>query len=207
MKLLFLIFIFIFSIQSQTILAQEEADDFKIISPFEGQVIQGIYVISGSVNLVGFSSYTLSFAFNEDPTQTWFLLNTNSLPVFEGEIGIWDTTTLTDGDYSLRLYVVLSDGSEQESIVTNLQVRNYTLVPISESTSTKASDFQFSPPTALLITPELATQAKSFPTLTLLPANPAALTEPEISRALLQGAALVFILFLGFGIFIRLRRE
>jgi hypothetical protein len=186
--------------------AQEDVQPV-ISSPLEGQIVQGLVLVSGTVSALGFSSYELSFAYADDPTQTWFVLTSSSEPVFEGELGAWDTTTLTDGDYSLRLQVFMLDGSVREMIVTGLRVRNYTAVPTSTFTPTATAIVQFAPPTAQLIAPAPATTTPSLPTPTPLPPNPASLQEASLSWALGRGAALALLLFMGLGLLLRLRRE
>lgn len=178
-----------------------------ISSPVDGQIVQGLLTISGTVSAFGFSSYELAFAYEDDPTQTWFVLTNSSQPVFEDELGTWDTTALTDGNYILRLKVSLLDGTEQDMRVSGLRVRNYTAVPTSTFTPTATPIVQFAPPTAQLIAPAPATVTPSLPTPTPLPANPASLQESAISEALGRGAVLALALFLGFGLLLRLRRE
>ena len=169
--------------------------------------MQGTVVVSGSVTVLGFSSYELAFAYVDDPTQTWFILTTNSLPVFESELGTWDTTTLTDGNYNLRLRVFLLDGTVQKITVTGLRVRNYTPVPTATFTPSPTAIVQFAPPTAQRIAPSVATATPSLPTPTPLPPNPASLQDASIAGALGRGAILALLLFLGFGLLLRLRRE
>jgi hypothetical protein len=205
MKRLLVLFLLI-AILPHPVQAQEGAQ-LDISSPSEGQIVQGMVVVSGSVTVLGFSSYELSFAYNDDPTQTWFILTTSSLPVFESELGTWDTTTLTDGDYTLRLRIFLLDGTVRETIVSGLRVRNYTAVPTSTFTPTATAIVQFAPPTAQLIAPAAATVTPSLPTPTPLPPNPASLQDASISGALGRGAILALLLFLGFGLILRLRRE
>jgi hypothetical protein len=205
MKRLLVLFLLI-AILPHPVRAQEGAQS-NISSPSEGQIVQGMVVVSGSVTVLGFSSYELSFAYNDDPTQTWFLLTTSSLPVFESELGTWDTTTLTDGDYTLRLRIFLLDGTVQETTVTGLRVRNYTAVPTSTFTPTATAIVQFAPPTAQLIAPSVATVTPSLPTPTPLPPNPASLQDASIAGAVGRGAILALLLFLGFGLVLRLRRE
>ena len=178
-----------------------------ISTPAAGQVVQGAIAVRGTASALGFSSYELSFAYADDPTQTWFALGTGSNPVFEGDLGIWDTTTLTDGDYSLRLRVFFLDGTTQDAIVSSLRVRNYTAVPTTTFTPTATAIVQFAPPTAQLVAPAPATATPSLPTPTPFPANPASLEETAIPGAFGRGAALALLLFLGFGLLLRLRRE
>jgi hypothetical protein len=205
MKRLFVLFLLIVLLP-HPVQAQEETP-VNISYPSQGQIVQGMVVVSGSVTVYGFSSYELSFAYNDDPTQTWFILTTSSLPVFESELGTWDTTTLTDGDYTLRLRVFLLDGTVQEITVTSLRVRNYTAVPTTTFTPTSTAIVQFAPPTAQRIAPSVATITPSLPTPTPLPPNPASLQDASIMGALGRGAILALLLFLGVGLILRLRRE
>ena len=204
-SVLFVILLVIF-LFPQPVLAQEGAD-LAISSPEADQIVQGLVIVSGTVTVLGFSSYELSFAYKDDPTDTWFTLQNSSLPVFEGELGAWDTTTLTDGDYSLRLRVFLLDGSAQETIVTDLRVRNYTAVPTSTFTPTATPFAEIVAPTAQLIAPLPATATPSHPTPTPFPPNPAGLTVSSISEALGRGAILSLLLILVVSLILRLRRE
>lgn len=207
MKHLLLIIGLFFVLQPNPVFAQNQGE-LVVISPAEEQVMQGLVAITGTVTLLGFSSYELSFSYQDDSTQTWFPLYSSNLPVFEGELGTWDTTTLTDGDYNLRLRAFLLDGSSQETIVSGLRVRNYTVVPTStpEPTPTTVMPLIVAP-TGQLIAPVVATVTQSLPTPTNLPSNPAGLEAPSIYNAYWRGAAIVIFLFIGFGLALRLRRE
>lgn len=187
--------------------AAQSAPGLVITAPQSGQVLQGLAVISGSVTLLGFSYYELAFSYENDPTDTWFLLQTSSLPVSDGELGAWDTSTLTDGDYRLRLRAYLLDGSFQEVIVSGLHVRNYTAAPTAAPTATETPVPGLVAPTALLATPVPAAVTQAYPTPTPLPPNPASLDVPAIYGALRQGALWTLFLFLGIGLFLRLRRD
>lgn len=202
----FVLPVLVFVILPFPVLAQGQVQPL-ISAPSAGQIVQGSVVVTGTVSALGFASYELSFAYADDPTQTWFLLASGSQPIFEGELGTWNTTTLTDGDYSLRLRVILLDGSVGEATVSGLRVRNYTPVPTSTITPTATAILQFAAPTAQLIGPAPVTATSSLPTPTALPPNPASLQAAAISSVLGRGAALALLLFLGFGLLLRLRRE
>lgn len=206
MKRIILAFILFLLIPAHLVQAQNKGE-LTITSPVEGQVVQGLVVVTGAVTVLGLSSYELSFAYNDDPTQTWFVLHSSALPVFEGDLGSWDTTALTDGDYNLRLRIFLLDGSTQETTVSGLRVRNYTAVPTATPAPTATAVAQFAAPTAQLIAPAPATVTPSLPTPTHFPANPAGLGTPSISNALGKGAIMALLLFIGFGFILRLRRE
>ena len=205
MKPLVLVFFLILFV-SQPVFAQEGAE-IVISSPQSNQIVQGVVVVSGTITVLGFSSYELSFSYNDDSTDTWFPLKTSSLPVVEGELGVWDTTVLTDGDYSLRLRVFLLDGSYQDVVLTDLSVRNYTAVPTPTITATATNVVQFVVPTAQFIILEPVTATPSIATPTPFPPNPASLETPSIAGALTRGALLTLLLFLGFGLVLRLRRD
>lgn len=202
-----ILFLLVFFILLPRPVRAQEGTQLVISYPLEGQIVQGLVTVSGTVAILGFEDYELSFAYQNDPTQTWFVLASSSLPVFEGELGTWDTTTLTDGDYILRLRVFLLDGSMQETTVSGLRVRNYTAIPTSTPTPTATAVVRFAVPTAQLIVPALATATPSLPTPTPLPPNPASLAGVSISEALGKGAILALMLFLAFGLILRLRRD
>src|SRR5512140_328286 len=85
-----------------------------ITSPGDGALLQGQVLVNGLTDLPGFASAELAFGYDPDTTGTWFTIQTTSLPVAGGLIAAWDTNTVTDGDYVLRLRVVMVDGSAQD---------------------------------------------------------------------------------------------
>lgn len=206
MKRLFPFLLFLLALLPRSAVAQS-APGLLITAPQSGQVIQGLVVVSGSVTLLGFSYYELAFSYESDSTDTWFILQTSSLPVSDGELGTWDTGALTDGDYRLRLRAYLLDGSFQEIIVTDLKVRNYTAAPTTVPTATETSLPGLVAPTALLATPVPAAVTQAYPTPTPLPPNPAGLDVGAIYSALGRGAGWTLVLFLGLGLLLRLRRD
>jgi hypothetical protein len=167
-----------------------------IDSPKQGDVLQGVVTIRGSSNQTGFLSSEIDFAYSGDPTGTWFLLAISGQSVASDTLATWDTTTITDGNYDLRLRVFLSDGSHLDAIIPNLRVRNYTPV----ETPTPA-------PTAVLptLTPTITLTPTLFPSPTPLPANPAVLTSTDISTSLAYGGlgAVIFIVIVGTYLWLR----
>ena len=61
----------------------------------------------------------------------WFLIQYSYEPVENGTLAVWDTSTIADGNYHLRIKVLLTDGRTRETIVSQLRVRNYTAVETS----------------------------------------------------------------------------
>ena len=179
-----------------------------ITSPAEGQVLQGQAPINGLTDLPGFASAELAFAYDPDPTGTWFTIQTGSLPVSGGLIATWDTATLTDGDYTLRLRVVLADGSFRDSLV-RVKVRNYTAAPSPSPAVTPSATAALQIPTAIVLAASPTVSAPAAPpaaTPTSMPPNPAGITSAEVFAGFWRGALIVGLLVLGFGALIRLRR-
>lgn len=97
-----------------------------ISNPVEGSLVQNQVSISGKTDVNGFSRSEVEFSYNSSPIETWFLLSRSDQPVKDGQLAQWDTSTLTDGDYSIRLRVFFTDGSWRDATVPGIRVRNYT---------------------------------------------------------------------------------
>jgi hypothetical protein len=99
----------------------------EIVAPMEGQALQGIVTIRGTASHPAFAAYELAFGLDPDPTDTWFpLTEPVDTAVVDGRLAIWDTGPISDGDYRLRLRVVLRSGTPLVAMVEDLRVRNYT---------------------------------------------------------------------------------
>ena len=155
----------------------------SIIAPVDGQVLQGQVSVKGSTDIQDFSSAELAFTYATEPSASWFVIQTASLPVSNSELMVWDTTSISDGDYILRLRVLLLGGGFQDARV-NVQVRNYTATatsspPVPSVTMTEQPVLQV--PTALIITASETPEqpvASVVPTPSPLPGNPAACYTP-----------------------------
>jgi hypothetical protein len=189
-----------------------------ISAPTAGQILQGQVSITGTTDIPNFASAELDFAYASDSTGSWFLIQTFSQPVMNSAIATWDTTSISDGDYIVRLHVKLQDGSFQDAAV-KVKVQNET--PISTSTSTitptaitptitLTPEFTSQPltptPIVIVASPTL-TALPIFPTPTLLPPNPVEVQTNDIYAGIQRGALVIFVLFIFFGILIRLRRS
>ncbi len=196
-------------------LARAQAGDAVIIlAPQGGAALQGQVQISGSANPEGFFAYELAFGYADDPTGTWFIIFESFNPVEAGTLAEWDTFSITDGDYDLRLLVTLTDASEMEIIVQNIRIRNYTIV----ETSTPAPTLTATPvptmdltaafipsPSPIPAMPTASPLPTIAPTHTPLPANPAQFRPGDISLSLARGAAGVLAAFLLLGIYTSIR--
>jgi hypothetical protein len=183
--------------------------DVVIVAPQPGQALQGVVAIMGRTSLSGFHSAEILFGYANDPSQTWFFIAESTNPVDAGILAEWDTSTLTDGNYTLRLVVNRTDGSRVVVIVPGLRVRNYS--PVETSTPTPLSTPTVSP-TPLpgsdpkFTQPALPAATTILPTITPLPTNPAELSQQDISNNLLRGAAGTGIALAALGLYLVIRK-
>ena len=169
----------------------------NIETPLRTQVLSGITTITGSASHPSFEAYELSFALSADQFGTWFQIGESmNTAVANGNLGVWDTTGLSDGFYQLRLQVFLENGAVLESVVDNLQIRNYSAAILATESAGST-------------VPATAT-AMPQPTLTLAaPIQPGSETPPaaRVFSALSLGAALGGIGILGLGLLFTLRKD
>ncbi len=85
--------------------------DISIASPKSGDTLRGQVDIVGNMNVPNFASAELAFSYASNPADSWFTIQTFPQPVINPTLAVWDTTTVTDGDYVLHLRVFLQDGS------------------------------------------------------------------------------------------------
>ena len=161
----------------------------SITQPQPNQAIQGIVIILGSTNVRNFSNSTLDFSYHDNPTDTWFPISNSSQGVVNDQLAAWDTTIITDNNYTLRLTVTTQTGQTLTYLVDNIRVRNYspieTLTPGPPSTQNALSN------------PVLPTMQKLTPmTATPFPTNPVTIQTSDLTRTGLFGILLVFGIFL-----------
>lgn len=183
--------------------------ELSISSPQAGQILRGQVEITGNLDLPNYSSAELAFGYSaSDPADrsAWFIIQTFPQPVKGSAIAVWDTSALTDGDYTLRLRVFFQDGTSQDILISDLKVRNDVPLPTNTPTATQTA-------TPLITTP-LPTSTRlpdattlTFPSPVPLPVNPASLTVPSLYSTFGRGALIVFVLFVIFSLLLRLRRN
>jgi hypothetical protein len=177
----------------------------SITSPQAGDTLRGQVEITGNMDVPSFASAELAFSYASNPADSWFTIQTFPQPVQNPPLAVWDTTTLTDGDYILHLRVFLQDGSPQDIAVSDLKVRNDAPPATEVSTPTESAGFiTINPLPTSTVQPATATQ--SFPSLTPLPANPASVTSSSIYSNFASGALITLVLFIIFSLLLRLRK-
>jgi len=154
----------------------------EITSPQTGQVLQGNISIKGTTSADGFVSGEISYAYDQTNNETWFLIGALTQPVTNDVLAVWDTSTISDGDYKIRLSVKYSDGDVKESVLDHVLVRNYTAV---ESTSTPTQVIVEALPSTPTLTPTITLSPEVI--VTPYPANPGALTDSQFQKELKSG--------------------
>jgi hypothetical protein len=130
-----------------------------ITYPPETEVLRGSVQIKGTAIHSDFWKYELAAA--PQGTENWFNIITSETPVQDGVLGVWDTRTVADGAYSIRLRVVRRDGNYDEYFVRNVSVNNTAPppTPTPEVTPTPTATPTAKPPTAtpVQLTPNIPT--------------------------------------------------
>ena len=201
MKLrLLLLFVFLLT-------AAQDEPPITITSPLADEVLRGTVTITGTTEIPNFFSAQLDFAYASNPTGTWFAIQTLSQPVTDSTITTWDTTSISDGDYILRLRVNLLDNTFQE-ITVPIQIGNDVAPPtptVIPTATLNAVEVQI--PTPFLLAASPTPTAPPRPTPTALPTNPASLGQTAIFASLGRGALVILGLFALSGLIIRFRRS
>ncbi|MCQ3937291.1 MAG: hypothetical protein DPW18_09615 [Chloroflexi bacterium] len=185
-----------------------------LTSPQPNAVLRGQVEIQGRMDVPNFASAELAFTFDadaSDPGASWFVIQTFPQPTAGPSLAVWDTASVTDGDYALRLRAFLQDGAFQDALITGLKIRNDEPPPTITPTQTEPV-FDFQPlnqtpgaPAPLEQTPIPA--VVFLPTSTPLPPNPASLTVASILSIFGKSAFAVLILFAFFSLLLRLQKN
>lgn len=197
----FLLFLVLFLQDSQVILT----------APQPGAEVRGLIEIQGKMDALDFSSAELAFTYSfsaSDPASGWFPIQTFSQPVTVPVIASWDTTAVTDGDYTLRLRVFLKDGSTLDALVEDVKIRNNEPLPTATQPPTLA-DFNFQPldPAQGVVVEMTPTYKVVYSDATPLPDNPASLSTSSIYRIFWQSVLAALLLFALFSILLRIRKS
>lgn len=186
--------------------AAVNSPDISISSPKPSDPVQGVVTIIGTTSLVGFVSSEVDFAYHQNDPVNWFLIEERTNPTSDDTIATWDTSTISDGTYDLRLVVTLADGTQKTVQVRDIRVRNYTAIETStplpiitpNQTSLTALSGTAGPHPTSTATP-------NRPTSTSFPSNPAILSENDFLVSLGKGGLIIGGLFLLAGLYARLK--
>jgi hypothetical protein len=95
-------------------------DELILTSPEAGQTVSGTVTLVGTVDVSNFGFYKYEVA--PQGTETWATISAGREIVRDGDVGLWDTSTLTPGDYQLRLEVTDNQGQSYPACVISVQV-------------------------------------------------------------------------------------
>ncbi len=205
MKLRFFLPLILLTIVAQT--AAQTTPPVAITSPAAGETLRGQVTVTGNLDIPTFASAQLEFGYASNPTDTWFTIQAFSEPVVNSTLAVWDTTSITDGDYILRLRVDFEDGTFRETTVP-VKVGNDILpTPVLPTPTSTLEAAAVLVPTPFLLAASPTPTEVPRPTPTALPANPASLRQNEIYLSLGRGALVILGLFALAGIIIRVRRS
>jgi hypothetical protein len=202
MKKILVLFPFLFFL-----IAAQNATAVAINSPAPNDILRGQVNIIGSTNDPNFVSAQLDFAYASDSTGTWFPLQALSQSVFDSPLYTWDTTTITDGDYILRLRVFVTDGSSQE-VTVPVKVQNDVApaTPTVVLPTATPDEVTILIPTPFLLAASPTPTDVPRPTPTSLPLNPVSLDSNTVLMSLGRGALVILGVFALAGIIVRIRR-
>jgi hypothetical protein len=93
-----------------------------LTSPSPGQEIRGTVTLTGTVNIPNFGFYKYEIA--PVGTGIWTTIAAGASPVEGGDLGEWDTTAFTNGDYFLQLVIIDNVGQTIEPCVIAVRVAN-----------------------------------------------------------------------------------
>lgn len=97
----------------------------EITSPRPNAILRGTVSIQGTASVPDFWKYEVQFAPGlNPPDNAWSVLIVREEPVVNGQLAVWDTTTVPDGTYTLRLRVVHQDGNYEEVYIRPVSVQN-----------------------------------------------------------------------------------
>lgn len=205
----------------------------RLVSPTPGQAIQGTVTVRVEGLSEANANVEVLFRYQDDPTPTRFLIFQGQAAA-EGVVAEWDTTTISDGDYTMQVLIRYADGREETLQAAGLRVRNYNaietdtppapLIPPPPATPTSTPDRSATrtvgalKQTAAINTPLTPGETSSAtpnatPTPSATPAplpppqtNPAALAPLEVEYHLGRGVLAGLGLMVLGALFVRLRR-
>jgi hypothetical protein len=173
-----------------------------VLNPSDGQLVAGTVEIKGSVPDDDFDYAEVSYAFSDENVSNWFLISKLDQTVHDATLALWDTTTITDGTYKLKVSVHRKNGTVNEIIIENLKVGNYTHYDIPTATLTSASVQVETPSAGVTLEPSEV----MAPLPTDLPKNPASIEEDDFKLSLISGITLAVLVLAVLGVYILFRR-
>ncbi|MFQ5578222.1 MAG: hypothetical protein ACE5G8_14660 [Anaerolineae bacterium] len=198
--------------------------DLAVISfPGDNEVVRGVISITGSAVHPNFQRFQMAYAVepvvSNDQWVTIGIERTDQ--VVNGELAIWDTATVPDGSYSLRLRVIRLDGNYTEIEVKQIVIANAqpTDTPTPAATVPPTATPTPLPPTPTIVielsldqtaTPRPLTITQALPTprpenAGLIPIPTIKADTSPLKSGCLWGGGVMLVIFLLFGFLSTLR--
>lgn len=173
------------------------------LSPAEGEVVSGTVAIKGSLPEDGFSYAELSYAFSDGQSENWFLITRMEQVVHDDVLAYWDTTTITDGVYRLRLSVHEKNNTVHEIYLENIRVGNYTHFETPTATISAILPVETQ---SMAVEPTATQIVVQSPQPTDLPENPAAIEPSDFKFSMGAGLVLAVLILAVLGIYAYFRQ-
>jgi hypothetical protein len=91
-----------------------------ITSPKPGEVVKGQVILVGTANIPNFGFY--KYEFSPLGTDVWSTIQANREVKQDVELGLWDTSEVSPGDYYLRLVVIDNQGDALPPCIVPVRV-------------------------------------------------------------------------------------
>jgi hypothetical protein len=98
------------------------ADKIMIDAPTPGDDVEGTISITGTADVPNFGFY--KYEVSPMGSQNWATIAANRNPVRNEELGKWNTASVTNGDYFLRLVITDNVGASLDPCVIAVRVLN-----------------------------------------------------------------------------------
>lgn len=160
----------------------------RILAPVSGATVSGIVQIEGTASLGDFVRYELAVAPNG--TQGWGSIGGGQQQVVNGQLGVWDSASVADGAYAIRLRVVDITSNYCEAVVSNIGVQNSRPTDVPTAAETPTPQETEAPPIQNAVpTPRPTTPApdEGTPEATATSASAAPSRTPEASEGGIAG--------------------
>ena len=95
-------------------------DQIALTFPEPAGEVSGTVTLVGTVDIDNFGFY--KYEFSPQETEAWATISAGRESVRNGDVGLWDTSALTPGDYQLRLLVTDNQGQSYPPCVISVRV-------------------------------------------------------------------------------------
>jgi hypothetical protein len=167
--------------------ALQQCANVLISAPRSGTTVRGDVEVLGSASIDRFQFYKVEFSPLNNPDAWSAVSQVIQRPVVNGRLDVWNSRTVPDGLYNLKLTVV--DERAQElcrSVVTQLQVANRAPVPTETPVATETPEASptpaMSPTPGITPTPTVSATVPPLPTVPPPPTQPPPATAASVAQ-------------------------